>query len=180
MPFRSLFGSPLRRLSVGCATVWLVAALTGCSSSGNGGCSIRFSGDIDEPGQLGPGCAVVTAATSDGGASQDVLTLTATSADVAGLQISIVLGASPAPGTFSSETVPDWSAEGLGGDGGNCGYAGGRQAVPSGSFSMTLTSVVPQPSGDVAHGTLDMTLYVHSPPGTDCGRDPNERIHATF
>jgi hypothetical protein len=162
-----------------CAATWLLAAvLSGCSSSGGAVCSIRFSGDVDEEGRLGPGCALVAAAAGDAGASGDVLTLGATSAHFAVFQISINLGASPAAGTFSSETVPDWSADGL--DVANCGYTAGRQAAPTGSFTMKLTDVMAAPSGTVAHGTLDMTLYVHAPPGTDCGIYPNEQVHAVF
>ena len=95
------------------------------------------------------------------------------------LTVAIGLGPAPSPGTFSSETVRSWNAAGVLGRGSSdCGLSAGSGVVPSGSFTRTLTSL--DLASGVVHGTLDLTLYVHSPPGGDCGVSDLEGVEIAF
>ena len=152
----------------------LVTGSAGCSSPSSD-CAARFSGFVTEAGSVTSGCGALTA-NPDGGAGAYALTLEAMSAHVVNLQVSVTLGATPTTGTFSSDSIMSWSAIGLAGDG--CGYGAGTEAVPTGSFTMNITKV--DEAGPVVHGTLDMTLYVHAPPMTDCGPDETEDVRFTF
>ena len=178
---RSLFATlrPLMPLAGLC----LVAGASGCSSS-SGDCTVTFAGDVAETGAVASGCGTLSADTVDGGAAGYALKLRATSAHIAALDVTIDLGASPSKGMRSSETVSDWSAVGLAAGsndaGSSCGYGAGSDAVPTGSFTLTLTDVTDGASGRAVHGTLDMTLYVHAPPMTDCGAVETETVTFTF
>jgi len=153
----------------------LLAMATGCSSS-NEGCAARFSGGVTETGTVTSGCGTLSQ-DADGGASGDaLLKLSAMSAHIGALEVSIDLGATPAAGALSSETVMTWSATGVASGTAACGYVAGNEAVPTGSFTLTITDA----TTGVAHGTLDMTLYVHAPPATDCGASETEDAHFTF
>jgi hypothetical protein len=93
------------------------------------------------------------------------------------LAISIDLGASPTPGTYSSETVASWTAvqaRSLG-DGG-CVYSAGSDVVPVGSFTLDLAIV----DGATAHGTLDVLLTVHALEATNCGAASTEAVDVVF
>jgi hypothetical protein len=154
----------------------LGAGSSGCSSLSNS-CSVSFSGFISEAGSVAPGCGTLTKDADAGTGGGYVLSLSASSQHVANLDAEIDLGATPAVGTFSSDTIANWSAFGLAGSG--CGYNAGNQAVPTGSFTLTLNEVS-NGASFAAHGTLDLTLYVHAPPATDCGPDETEDAHFTF
>ena len=140
-------------LGLGLAFGGIAVSAAGCSSSSSP-CTAQFSGDVTETGTLAAGCGALTQDV-DGGASAYVLKLSASSAHVADLEVSITLGAAPAAGMLSSDTLADWTAMGLGGDGGSCGYSAGGQAVPTGSFTLNVTSVSGDAASRVAHGTLD-------------------------
>jgi hypothetical protein len=171
---RRLFGARLAPVTLGLGLVALLVG-AGCSSSSDG-CTARFSGAVAETGTVTSGCGTLSQA-ADGGASGDsLLTLNAMSAHIGALAVSIDLGATPAVGTLSSETVMNWSATGVASGTAACGYEGGNEAVPTGSFTLTITDA----TTTVAHGTLDMTLYVHAPPATDCGASETEDAHFTF
>jgi hypothetical protein len=109
------------------------------------------------------------------------LTLSVTTKEIAPLKVSIDLGASPSIGSFSAENVTNWSFTGLSTNGSNCAYSAGSEFVPTGSFTLNLTSVTTASGGGgVAHGTLTLTAYVHAPPATDCGVGDTEDIVFDF
>ena len=82
---------------------------------------------------------------------------------------SIALGGTT-PSTLSSQTATgDWSAVLTREPG--CLYLLGRDAVPAGTFSLTL---------DPPHGTLELHAYVHALPMADCGRGDVETIRFDF
>lgn len=95
------------------------------------------------------------------------------------LTVSIDLGASPAPGTYSSETVALWNAlasQRLGE--GACVYSAGAGAVPPGSFRLALAAI--DLTAATAHGTLSLTQHVLALPGTACGPSNTELVTLTF
>jgi hypothetical protein len=93
------------------------------------------------------------------------------------LAISFDLGASPTPGTYSTQNlVTPWSANATQElDMTACFYQAGTGAVPAGSFSLVLDALDPHP-----HGKLDLTLYVLSRPYTYCGETNTEQVSVTF
>ena len=98
------------------------------------------------------------------------------------LAVAIGVGADPAVGLYSSETVQDWSVDSYerdtAGGGGACLYSAGGSATPPGSFTMTLTAV--DAAAGVAHGSLSIAAWVLVFPGTHCGTDDMESIELTF
>ncbi|HEY3803440.1 MAG TPA: hypothetical protein VGL61_12565 [Kofleriaceae bacterium] len=99
------------------------------------------------------------------------------------LQVSIDLGGAPGPGTYSSETSAMWSALGSrsaqasgSNVAGECIYSAGAQAVPTGSFAMTLTSI----DNAAAHGELRIEQYIQAQAQVDCGSGDNETIDVQF
>ncbi len=163
--------------------------LVACSSSSpaKASCTAEFGGNSSGAVNLPANCGVVRLATdaasdSDAGpVSGYTLNLIASTKDIAQLKVSIDLGASPAAGSFSSENVGSWSVTGISTDGSNCVYSAGPEFVPVGSFALTLTSVDAPASGSgEAHGTLDLTAYVHAPPATSCGVGDVEEVVFDF
>lgn len=170
-------------------------ALVGCSSSSpaKASCTAEFGGNSSGSVNLPANCGVVRLASSspdstDAGPDSDAgsvsgytLNLIASTKDIAQLKVSINLGASPAAGSFSSENVSTWSVTGISTDGSNCVYSAGPEFVPVGSFVLTLTSIEAPVSGSSeAHGTLDLTAYVHAPPATTCGVGDVEEVVFDF
>ncbi len=155
--------------------------LVACSSSSpaKASCTAEFGGNSSGSVNLPANCGVVSLATgsTDAGVDSDAgslsgytLNLIASTQAIAQLKVSINLGSSPAAGSFSSENVGSWSATGISTDGSNCVYSAGPEFVPVGSFTLTLSSVdVPVSGSGEAHGTLDLTAYVHAPPAVSCG-----------
>ncbi|HSZ81804.1 MAG TPA: hypothetical protein VLA14_05960 [Polyangia bacterium] len=191
MPRAPLFSSPSLRTLLAPITLGLALAggAFGCSSSA-ASCAVTFSGGLSETGSVATGCGTLTLTSADGGTADGgaadagtatssgyALALTASSAHVVNLDINIGLGDAPAVGVVSSDTTTDWSAIGVGMNG--CGYGAGTEAVPVGSFTLSLTEVS-KSTPPAVHGTLDMTLYVHAPPMTDCGPSETEAVHVTF
>jgi hypothetical protein len=163
-----------------------LVSLAGCSSSSASnapsGCTAQFSGNMTESVNLPANCGLLSASADAGAAGGYVLNFQMSSPEIAGLAITVDLGPSPSPGSFSSETVTDWSALGLNTGSTNCGYSAGSASVPSGSFTLDLTSVQGAVGGasGTAHGTLDLEMYVHAPPATDCGLGDNEKLEVVF
>jgi hypothetical protein len=91
------------------------------------------------------------------------------------LAISLDLGAAPAAGPYSSETVAHWSAVQARSIGdGACVYSAGDEVVPIGSFTLDLAD----PVGP--HGTLAVELTVHAVDGTRCGAGDREHVEIVF
>jgi hypothetical protein len=136
-------------------------------------CTAQFEGDFAEMASAGS-CATV----SIDGSGDTVLDLAIPSATLApGVAASFGLGASPAPGTYSSDSVTTWTARGVQTIGtGACVYNAGATAVPQGNFAMILDAV----DAASAHGSLSLTLWVLAYPGTDCGVDDTEQVQVRF
>ena len=139
-------------------------------------CAIALSGDTNETAELAPDCATVRARGDSGSAGGFVLELDGQTRELGSIRIVIPLGAHPSPGAFDSGTVSDWSAVAAVTGDSTCTYAAGTESVPNGSFSLSLTSA----DAASAHGTIDVTLYVHAPEFTDCGPSDTEAIVLTF
>jgi hypothetical protein len=91
--------------------------------------------------------------------------------------IEFLLGAR-APGTFSSDTITQWSATAtqvLSGSS-RCYYVAGATSTPPGTFTMTLDSV----GSNVAHGQLSLELAVLQGAENDCGSDNLEDLALSF
>ncbi len=154
----------------------LPAAAAGCSGSSSAqDCAVEIAGDTSETAQLPADCAKL-APPADAGAAY-VLTLSASTPDLAQLTIAVPLGDDPSAGDYSSEGLSDWSAIATVAGDSNCTYAAGTLSVPTGSMTLNLTSAGPNTT---PHGTLDATLYVHAPLATDCGPSDTERVVLAF
>ncbi|HTR55407.1 MAG TPA: hypothetical protein VMJ10_32230 [Kofleriaceae bacterium] len=138
-------------------------------------CTATFSGNFAEV-DAAPTCAsLVVDAHAD--ASLE-LALPVAALD-ARLVISIALGTAPAPGEISSDTVALWSAVATEHAGsGTCRYSAGAAAVPPGSFELALTAI--DIAASTAHGTLALTQYVLTAPGSDCGQSDTEQVSLAF
>lgn len=85
----------------------------------------------------------------------------------------IALGPGLVPTTFTSQSATGaWSALMTREPG--CVYSAGRDVVPQGNFRLVLSSIAP------AHGTLELTQYVHALPGADCGRGDVQTVTLAF
>lgn len=174
-----------RTLALATASLTLLAASACSQSSPHAAlqaCTAQFSGNITDSATLPAGCGTLSSRPDAGADGECVLNFQASSNQVAAIQIAITLDSSPSPGTISSETAADWSAVGLSSGSSNCGFSAGNNAVPTGSFTLTLSSV-DAAEGDgngTAHGTLDLTMYVHAPPAVDCGAGDIEDAEFVF
>jgi hypothetical protein len=144
-------------------------------------CIATFAGNFAASSANAGNCAQV----GPGSAAGDTMLAFSLAAAVldAPMSLSIDLGTSPGPGTFSSETSSNWSALGsrsapaTGSDvAGECIYSAGAQAVPAGSFAMTLTSI----DAAAAHGELRVVQYLQAQAQVDCGSGDNETIDVQF
>ena len=163
-----------RLAAIGCA---LAACGDGGGAPGDAGadpaCGAVFSENFAETWTGLPGCADL--AQSDGHSTLRMSIPSQTLA--ASLDIAIDLGAAPAPGTYTSESLATpWSADALHEfEMTSCLYHAGAESVPPGTFQLVLDAVDPR-----AHGTLDVMLYVLSRPYTYCGETNIERVAITF
>jgi hypothetical protein len=139
-------------------------------------CSAQLTGNIVDMSASIVDCPTV--ATDPTGATTLQFTVHAMRLEVP-LAIAIDLGAL-APGDYSSETVQDWSASAYAtdvvGSSGVCQLRAGHDAVPQGSFALTLTSA--DASG--VHGSLALELYVLAFPDSYCGLGDLETVQLVF
>lgn len=141
----------------GGACSWLALLLLGCSSGPP--CAVTFRGNFAADFEGTERCV-----TLEGGKL---------SASTGQLQVELELGDSVQPGSFSSASAAGpwralWSREP------GCVYSAGTEAVPAGSYSLTLTGVSP------AHGTLVVLQGLHSILGADCGAGDAETVSIDF
>ena len=160
-------------------------------------CTARLAGNVQGTADLGPNCGQIAPpqASDDGsagaggaadagdsdadpGSTGYTLTFNGTSEQLASFALTIDLGSAPTAGSFSSETSASWSASATLASNPECELRAGTDTVPTGSFELQIDSVTPDTSA--AHGSLSATLYVHSPPGMDCGIADNEEIQLSF
>jgi hypothetical protein len=149
------------------------AARDASTPDASGACVAQFSGDFTETATAGS-CATITV---DGSGDTTLALAIPSTAVPSGVASSFDLGESPAPGTYSSDSITTWSARGVRTLGnGACVYSAGATAVPQGSFAMTVDAI----DAATAHGSLSLTLWVLAYPGTDCGADNTEQVQLQF
>lgn len=88
----------------------------------------------------------------------------------------IGLGANAAATSLASGSGSVWATSATREPG--CVYSAGDQAVPTGSFQLTLDTV-DTAKGD-ATGRLELRQYVHAQPMTDCGAGDQEVLVVDF
>lgn len=175
-------------LLAGCAKGGTTATCDGgtCSTDAgpmtmpDGGCLLVFSGVLAETDTVSHDCCVVSQDT----AANDTLicTLDATQAAVR-TQLTVHLGTDPQPGSWSSDTLRNWScfsaAYGL------AGYDCAWSASPTdgGSFTLSLSAILATDGGaPTVHGTAHVgliTATIDTASAGGCG-DGTESIDATF
>lgn len=134
-------------------------------------CTATFTGNFAD-----------TSATADNCAHLDDTTLSFTLSSAhltVPLSLTIDLGPTPVPTTYSSETVHAWTARGYfripNSGGGLCEYSAGAGATPPGNFSLSLAYATPTP-----HGSLELVLWVLAFPGSACGDPDTEHLSLVF
>lgn len=162
----------------------VLAALAGCGDdvpppadapAAAAGCTADFTGNFAETAHAASCVRLIADAAGATTLSLSIPVMTLATK----LTVSIDLGASPAPGSYSSETVALWNAlasQRLGE--GACVYSAGAGAVPPGSFRLALAAI--DLAAGTAHGTLSLTQYVLALPGTACGASDTELVTLTF
>ncbi|MEO7729644.1 MAG: hypothetical protein ABIY55_01625 [Kofleriaceae bacterium] len=136
-------------------------------------CGAVFSDNFAETWSGPANCA--TLATADGHTT--LAFVIPSQAIDAPFTISIDLGSTPGPGTYSAASLPTpWQVDGLHQLGlTSCLYHAGMASVPPGTFTLALDTLDTE-----AHGTLDLVLYVLARPFTYCGETNVERLRVTF
>ena len=140
-------------------------------------CVAHFSGNFAET-STSAACAMIAAGSA--APAQASLSLSIPSTTLGGpLAVTIDLGPAAAPGAYTPESVPSWSARASANVGmGACVYLAGNTAIPQGSFALSLAEV--DAKAGTAHGTLALDQSVLAFPGTDCGAVDTERTDLTF
>jgi hypothetical protein len=128
------------------------------------GCTATFTGNFSETSTEQANCPTFTSDSLAFALASTVFGATDT--------VTLALGTDE-PGEYSSDSVANWSATATErvGDGA-CELSAGSQLTPMGSFALTLTSGL--------HGTLAVTQYVLTVPGTNCGFPDTESITVAF
>jgi len=134
-------------------------------------CDIVTTGDLDASSELATCASLVM---DDAGTTS--LVVDTTTPELGRVRVSIDVGAAPSGGSLSAQTTDTWDAIVTGTGDAGCAYQAGSDVVPHGNFALQWT----QTDAGVPHGTLDVTLAVHSPPGTSCGASDVEYLHLTF
>jgi hypothetical protein len=178
------------RVSLVVGALAVSTSVMGCSSqsaepsptAATQDCELVFGGDVPDSAKLPGGCGVLEPGVMSGEMGDVILSFAVSSPMIAALQIRIDLGKAPAVGVFTSETTSDWSAVAIANSEANCSYGAGAESVPQGSLTLSLDSVeIPAPgSRGVAHGSVDIQMYVHAPPGTTCGAADSESVTISF
>jgi hypothetical protein len=154
----------------------LVIALAACGDNlheiasvdaAGASCSARFTGEFAETSSSIADCPNLMNAALD--FAMPVVTL---GGSVLAIEIDLP---SPAPGSFSSETIGSWSGSVFEAEtNGGCLYRAGNAATPQGNFTLALDSVTP------LHGSLTMSLAILTLPGSVCGQIDTENVTSTF
>ena len=139
-------------------------------------CVASFSENFTESWAGPTNCATIDTANGNDGHTTLRFAIPSRTID-APFMISIDLGESPSPGTYTAQnlTTP-WSADALHEfEMTSCLYHAGTATVPPSTFTLVLDAMDPH-----AHGKLDMVLYVLSRPYTYCGETNIEHLALTF
>ena len=140
-------------------------------------CVASFTGNFTETSTTVLPCAKVAVAPGSPDATLDIAVPSTTLGTSFAIQID--LGAAPTVAEYSSETVATWSvtaSESVGGP--LCIYLADNTTVPRGSFVLALADI--DAASGTAHGTLDVSMYVLTPPFTSCGPQMTEMLALTF
>lgn len=153
-----------------------VIVCVGCSSvpADDARCSVDYAGNVSGSASLANACAHVEQR-ADGAFT---LHVEASSKRLPTLAVDVALGATPAPGVLSPPTA-GFSASGVSPVDATCLFTAGSDAVPPGSFILDLTAVQAR-DGGAAHGSLELDLTLHAPPGVDCGAGDAEHVTVRF
>ncbi|HEY4105049.1 MAG TPA: hypothetical protein VGM44_14220 [Polyangiaceae bacterium] len=147
-------------------------------------CSARFSGNSSDSLTLGDDCGALAVAADAGPVGAYLLSFHGSSTEIPSADVSIYLGAAPAAGMFSGQSVSSWSFTTTSSKNAGCEFVAGSSAVPTGNLTLTLSSLALSSAdadgGGSAHGTLSATLYLHAPPNTDCGAGELEDATIVF
>lgn len=134
-------------------------------------CDIVTSGDLDGSSELASCASLVT---DDAGVTS--LVVDTTTAQLGHVHVAIDISSAPSGGSLSAQTVDAWDAIETGLDDAGCVWQAGSGVVPHGNFALEWTET----DAGTPHGTLDVTLPVHAPPGSSCGASDVEYLHLTF
>jgi len=137
-------------------------------------CSATFSGNFEDHTEVLANCPRIE---HDAVANQWVFKFNV--ASVKGNtteQGNITLGANATATSLASDTAADWVASATREPG--CVYSAGIDAIPVGSFNLTLATV-DTASGE-ASGTLELHESVHAQPTVDCGPGDEEVLVLDF
>ena len=163
-------------------TVVLFSA--GCQKASSGtACQLQYSGNYTGSVNDPAGCASIAPATA-ASAGTWVLTVNSHHATEGGVDLGLVvnLGAIPATGAYTSETIGGWQLVGTTLQ--TCRYSAGTLSVPSGNLTLNLSSVPAPvsaaPASGVAHGTLHVEQFVQAPSGVNCGPGDTESVDLAF
>jgi hypothetical protein len=128
------------------------------------GCTATFAGNFSETSTAQANCPTFATGTLAFALASTVFGATDT--------VTLALGTDE-PGEYTSDSVANWSATATEriGDGA-CELSAGSELTPMGSFALTLTTGL--------HGTLTVTQYVLTVPGTNCGFPDTESITVVF
>jgi hypothetical protein len=136
-------------------------------------CSATFAGNFALSEMLPADCAMVSA----GSAGTTLAFSVAAQPIGTDVMIAIGLPDPPAAGTFSSDSVPSWSAMATQDiNNAHCFYVAGTTAVPPGELTLTLDTI----GASTAHGQLMLELAVLPGAETDCGSDNAETVALEF
>lgn len=148
------------------------------ADAGNGAiCAVQLSGNSSSALSL-PSCGALSFSAGDGGATEIVLSFHWSTATLRALDVAIGLGASPAVGDYSSQTLREWSALGVARSG--CEYVAGSDSVPRGSFKLTLSDVEIVDAGvpTIADSGADAAVEIRADSGADSGADSDADLDA--
>ena len=134
------------------------------SSSGN--CTVHLTGNLSGSLTL-PSCGDLSLSPSDDYAAEVVLGFHFSSTSLQTLDVAIALGPSPTVGSYSSQGSSEWSVVGT--TGSQCQFVAGSEAVPRGSFKLTLSSVEIVDAGEEA--SVDSGAETDADGGADSGVD---------
>jgi hypothetical protein len=145
-------------------------------------CSLAFSNAVTDTASLPAGCMPLAVATTGPSKGNWVLSLKASSPAISTFRVSIDLGAAPRTGTYGAADVAAWDALAFAKGDSNCTYGAGSDTVPEGAFVLTVDWLETGPDGapTAAHGTLDLQMLVHAPPGATCAPQDVERVFVSF
>ena len=179
-------------VSFGCSSADSPAATTTSDTTGTNdtpvSCQATFAGNYDEAAGDQGACSTLTAPSGSAGWT---LKLTVQSKSGVATQATFDLGATPTVGQLGPGSVTSWTVVGVGP--GTCApsvaagcqmltctYAAGAGAVPSGTFSLDLTSVDVTSATPSIHGLLEATQKVQPGIGIVCGSTDFEVLAVTF